>query len=826
MKAIQDRPKLLYVDDEEDNLLVFKSSFRRVYEVLTASSALEAKEILSKNNVDVIISDQRMPQKTGVEFLNELPEEMENVRMILTGYSDIDAVISALNGGKIACFISKPWEKDKLQNTIDEALNALYEKRVIQEKLPKSVSSSPEESKSLESSKSGSVASAKNWDKDAEIKNLKEQVADSYGNILLLSEIGQEIIENRSIKAIIEKTYHAVNNLLDATTFACGLYDDKKDVLIYNVMEKGEWMLGEAPLDTNESPGAWTFNNNKDIYSNDWVNDSVEVLKTKAYAVQGQVTASLMYVPLTQNNKPIGVLTVQSFKKDAYTPFELNILKNIAIYVATALENAKAYLKIEAQGEEIEQKNVDLEAKVLKRTEEIEKKSREIVAQKDQLESTFAQVKLLGEIGQQITSTLSIEDIIETVYENVNELMDASVFTIGTLNTANQTLEFPLVMENGTKLGFWADSLNNETPSIWCIKNDNQIIINDYSSEYKKYSSRKPEAKEGKPPASLIYFPLTTPNGAIGVITVQSFRKHAYTQYHADIIHSLASHVTIAVQNAQSYLKMTEAFEQLKTTQSKLVESEKMASLGVLTAGVAHEINNPVSFITGGIASLKENYEDVKDLLLYLLTDNKGDEAKEILAKIDQFVQNVDLENLIPEMDGLIQSINNGALRTAEIVKGLRNFSRLDEGDLKRANIADGIDNTLVILNSQMRDRINVIKEYGDIPELMCYPGQLNQVFLNILNNSCDAIENKGEIKIKTWQSKENIYVSFSDSGTGFSEDVKSQLFQPFFTTKDVGSGTGLGLSICYNIVEKHNGEITVESEIGQGSTFTLTLPL
>ena len=824
MDQLKKKARLLYVDDEEDNLLVFKSSFRRIYDVSTASSAEEASSLLRKNDFDVIISDQRMPKTSGVEFLTSLPKAMKNIRMILTGYSDIDAVINALNSGKIAHYISKPWEKDQLKNTIDDALQALYEKRVSDESVP--AETKPDitgGNVSVDSGRKGQVSGTVSEDV---IRELKEQVDSAYSNVLLLSEVGQEIIENRSIKAIIEKTYSTVNDLLDATIFACGIYNGDKAALEYSILEDGKWYFADSPADNLKTPGPWTYNNNREIYSNDWVYDSREILGSEAVAVEGEVTASLIYVPISRNDQAIGVLTVQSFKKDAYSRNDLNILKNIALYVGTALENAKAYSQIESQQKEIEQKNANLESKVKIRTEELEKKSHELEAQKDQLEATFAQVKLLSEIGQQITASLSLEGVIETVYASINELMDASVFTIGVLNKEKGELAFPIVMESGEKFGFWADSMENETPSVWCAKNGKEIIINDYSTEYKKYTPQKPEPKIGKPPASLIYLPLLAATETIGVITVQSFRKYAYSQYHVDIVRSLASHIAIAVQNARSYEKMTEAFEQLKQAQSKLVETEKMASLGLLTAGVAHEINNPVSFISGGINSLKENYDDLTNLLEQLLKLNPKKDAEKQLEDILTSVREADLENLIPEMEELINSINNGALRTAEIVKGLRNFSRLDENDRKVSDIRTGIDNTLVLLNNRNKDRVEIIKEYGEIPELMCFPGQLNQVFLNILNNALDAIDGKGKIFINTWYENDVIHISIRDTGSGMDEETGSRIFEPFFTTKDVGEGTGLGLSISYNIIDSHQGRISVSSVKGEGTTFEIELPV
>ena len=184
------------------------------------------------------------------------------------------------------------------------------------------------------------------------------------------------------------------------------------------------------------------------------------------------------------------------------------------------------------------------------------------------------------------------------------------------------------------------------------------------------------------------------------------------------------------------------------------------------------------------------------------------------------------MDYLLEEIPELLNSIKSGANRTTEIIKSLRNFTRLDEDQLKKADINEGLDSTLVILRNQMTNRIEVVREYGDLPPINCYPGQLNQVFMNILNNAIQAIDNEGRICIQTMQNDEYAIVKIKDSGKGMSKELQKRIFDPFFTTKDVGEGTGLGLSISYGIIEKHQGKIEVNSTAGEGTEFIIELPL
>jgi signal transduction histidine kinase len=271
--------------------------------------------------------------------------------------------------------------------------------------------------------------------------------------------------------------------------------------------------------------------------------------------------------------------------------------------------------------------------------------------------------------------------------------------------------------------------------------------------------------------------------------------------------------------------ELQKTLESLKMAQSQLVQSEKMASIGQLVAGIAHEINNPVTFISAGVDALNTNLEEVRQVLdiYHRITPNN---AREKLKEIQELKEQIDYNEAIREINKLIDSVKTGTERTTEIIKGLRTFSRLDEDVLKIADIHEGLDSTLILLRNKYKQRIEINKYYGNIPEIECYPGQLNQVFMNILSNAIDAIDDKGIIAISTSKSNKSIRISIKDSGRGISENIKSKIFDPFFTTKEVGQGTGLGLSICHSIIEKHRGSIEVKSEVGKGSEFVIVVPV
>ena len=272
----------------------------------------------------------------------------------------------------------------------------------------------------------------------------------------------------------------------------------------------------------------------------------------------------------------------------------------------------------------------------------------------------------------------------------------------------------------------------------------------------------------------------------------------------------------------EGHRKLAQAHIELKAAQSQMLQREKMASVGQLASGVAHEINNPVGFVSSNLTTLAK-YIDRLTQYIDILQKEVGGTAQE---KVQAASKELKIDYIAEDARDLIRESLDGTGRVSTIVRGLKSFSRIDEATLQMADINECLEATLNIVWNELKYKATVTKEYGDIPLTLCNPQQLNQVFMNFLVNAAQAIAKQGEIRIRTRHENNWIFVSIADTGCGIAPENLTRIFEPFFTTKDVGKGTGLGLSISYDIIKKHGGDISVESEQGAGTTFTVKIPV
>jgi ligand-binding sensor domain-containing protein/signal transduction histidine kinase len=445
-------------------------------------------------------------------------------------------------------------------------------------------------------------------------------------------------------------------------------------------------------------------------------------------------------------------------------------------------------------------------------------------------------VELFSEIGKEITASLDFETIFYRLYEHINRLADATIFGVGIYHAEKNLIDYKLAIQKGKRYAPYTRDTNDKSQfPVWCIENRRPVFINDVAQEYRQYISEYNDAgrlledgTRSEAPQSLIYLPLIAHDRILGVITIQSFQKNAYSGYHLNILQNLAAYTTIALDNASAYRQLNAALDDLKATQQQLVVQEKLASLGMLTAGIAHEIKNPLNFVNNFAILSIDLTGELRDLLV--ADSEKLDIAtqqgiREVLALLEQN----------------IAKINEHGKRADSIVKSMLMHSRGESRERRPAEINTILDEYVALAYHSMRGQdssfnIKIEKNYDrTIGMLEVVPQDLCRAFLNLVNNACYATHEKKKklgdnysplLSVCTKNLGDKIEIRIRDNGTGIPDAVRGKIFTPFFTTKPAGQGVGLGLSITYDIVvQEHNGEIIVETEEGEFTEFVISLP-
>ncbi|AKG20740.1 GAF domain-containing sensor histidine kinase [Calothrix sp. 336/3] len=621
-----------------------------------------------------------------------------------------------------------------------------------------------------------------------------------------LTEIISRIKKSLDLQIIFQTTINEVRQLLNADRVVIFRFDT-------NTNWEGEFICEDVVYGCEsaitEKVYEYCFSENdvnlylqgsvtaiSDIYQNDFQTSYIEILEK--FQVRANVVA-----PLLKNGELWGLLCIHK----CHTPrnwlaSEIEFVTQIAEQLAMAIQQ-DLYLK-QVQNQAIQ------------------------LAEANEREKAMERQKLLAETIDKIRKSLDIQTIFKTTTEAVRELLEVERVAIYQFN-ANWSGKF---VADSFKNGWQAVSSHqpNQKMMFAAVDVDDENLL----------------------PRNETFVPISQGEKLWGLLVAyQNSQPRYWKEEETNLLAQVGVQLGIAIQQAellektqQQATKLEQAITELQQTQSQLIQGEKMAGLGQLVAGVAHEINNPVNFIFGNLTYVREYTENLFNII---------DVYQKYCSNIPELqaeIANFELDFLVKDLPRTIDSMHMGAERIRQIVLSLRNFSRTDEAEQKPANIHEGLDSTLLILRHRLqsnRDRpeIKIIKDYKELPLVECFPAQLNQVFMNLLSNSIDALEEKfASIKQKSIDSRTTIpeiplniwirttavegkvTVAIADNGLGIPEEVRSRIFNPFFTTKEVGKGTGLGLSISYQIItEKHNGRIECLSKSGQGTEFSIEIP-
>ncbi|MCY7323811.1 MAG: PAS domain-containing protein [Phormidesmis sp. CAN_BIN36] len=508
-----------------------------------------------------------------------------------------------------------------------------------------------------------------------------------------------------------------------------------------------------------------------------------------------------------------------------------------------ALQQAKLILEqcVEERTAELQQLVEQLRQEIIERQAVLRDRERAEAQRQQAQEDLKEQLRLASlraEIDSSLTKTGDLSAMLQRCTEIMTHHLGAAFVRIWTLNAEEQVLELQASAGMYTHIDGAHSRVAVGQFKIGLIALERQPHCTNAVLDDPRVGDKAWALREGM--VAFAGYPLIVEDELLGVIAM--FAHNSITDPTLDALAMVSSELALGIKRKQAEFALQQseaqlrqqtqeleiALRDLKQTQAQLVQTEKMSGLGQLVAGVAHEINNPVNIIYGNVNHASGYVEDLLNLL-QLYQTHYPNPAAEIQTEADA----IDFDFLLHDLPKLLSSVKMGADRIRQIVLALRNFSRTDEAALKEVNIHEGIDSTLLILQNRLKGNpdypeISVIKDYGKLPLVECYAGQLNQVFMNILSNAIDALTHQNPtIWIRTAIADRTLKICISDNGSGMPESVQRRLFEPFFTTKAVGKGTGLGLSISYQIiVVKHGGTLSCTSSPEQGTEFTIEIPV
>ena len=639
----------------------------------------------------------------------------------------------------------------------------------------------------------------------------------------IVNNVNKILASSLDIKEVIKAVHAELKRVLDSERMSIVLFDEEGEGFRYFALEKDydAEALVEGVLYPQKGSdfervvetGCPVIHDN--VESSSWVGKKM---------LEEGIRSSLIF-PLEYKGEIIGTINFGSRKANHFSEGLFGLLRQIAPGLAISIENASLL---------------------------------ETARRLAQENATMA------EIGRIISSTLNIDDVYERFAEKVRELIPFDRVTIHIVNRRENTIRIAyltgLNVTTHSKEDFVPLTSTSAEEAIR-TRTTKLIQIEDLKKVTERFPGLLPNFQAGI--RSLMVVPLISKDEVIGLldIKVQSLRANAYTESEVKLAERVGNQIAGAIANAQLYSERKQAeealkknqeelikknreigesrrnlqlaleelegaYKELKASQAKILRQEKMASIGQLAAGVAHEINNPMAFISSNLGTLDKYVGRLTEFIQTQTEVIESLHATDAIEGLNRKQKELKLDYITEDIKGLISESLDGSERVQKIVQGLKSFARVDEAEYKYADMNECIESTINVVWNELKYKATLKKDYGNLPLTKCYPQQMNQVFMNLLINAGDAIEKQGEILIKTWDEDGSIWVGISDTGRGILKEDLNRIFEPFFTTKEVGKGTGLGLSITYEIVKNHHGEIGVESEVGKGTTFTVRIPI
>ena len=657
------------------------------------------------------------------------------------------------------------------------------------------------------------------------------------------------------------RLHEIVSRLMDARNFIIATYDAEQQLI------RQEYMVDEDPNEVKE-----TFPYGEGISSlvirsrKPWLLDDA---KFRELVASGEIRAprgvidfnSWMGTPLIAQDKVYGLIIVQSYSKDVtYSQADLDLLTYVASHVATLVARWQSNQALKEANQE--------------------------------LAASAETLRLLGDIGKDLTGSLDMLAICRTLEKHCAALLPMDAFGVALVSPAGDSLDYIYYIEDGVVDAVSSYPLDHPTSlAVLTLREDRELTL--FNETQLDNAPIPTTFSPSAPILSAVFRPLIANGRRIGVVTVQSHARDAYRERDLEVFRSAAAYAAIALANADAYAvaenarrQAAQALIDLRQAEAHLVHSEKMASLGQLIAGVAHEINTPIGAIKSSGRNISESIGSsllgLPKLLVELDDEHRRlfsdlitraseprpvlstreeraivrqvterlealgiDQARHRAGLLVQLQSHEALDEVLPLLrhpsNQLIldtaygiatittnaDNINTAVDRVAKIIFALKSFSRFGGAQVWiESDLREGIETVLTIYQNQIKHGIELVRQFEELPNVRCLPDEINQVWTNIIHNALQAMDRKGTLTIGLRREDGNALVSIGDTGCGIPPELRERIFDPFFTTKPAGEGTGLGLEIVRKIVEKHGGGIAIESEVGRGSTFTVSLPI